>query len=228
MTGQPIPASSSAANDPLPTGRCAHQPPPSDGCQVGCHDGAAGGVAAGRERATSCVQGTGLPARGYSWADFEPGNLAALKTGWRSEQMIAKHAEALTAVIHEDAPWTATTEHRLTVDLAAKQLAMAHLAFDALTSGNAKVSARILEAATAASRAAWRMLDELGMTPGGRAKLKAITAAGEQAERSLADLAAEGRAIIEARFGGSAPDSPQEPTDSYPMDGDSPEPGDGE
>jgi phage terminase small subunit len=71
-----------------------------------------------------------------------------------------------------------------------------------------KLSPRLLETATAAARLAWQMGDQLGLTPAGHARLKVLVADATEAERSLADLAADGRRILDAR--------PKEVTDGEP------------
>ncbi len=46
-------------------------------------------------------------ARGYSWAPFEPGNLAALRHGAMSPRKMGPIADRLAAELAEAAPWTA-------------------------------------------------------------------------------------------------------------------------
>jgi hypothetical protein len=62
-----------------------------------------------------------------------------------------------------------------------------------------KLSPRLLETATAAARLAWSMGDALGLTPAGHARLKLLVAGATEAEASLAELAAQGRAIRVSR-----------------------------
>jgi len=113
----------------------------------------------------------------------------------------------------EAAPWLsadhlAPAVHRYLQATAREQLA--HQAYIA------KPSPRLLEAATAAARLAWRMGDELGLTPAGHAKLKMLVAGGAHAEASLADLMVVGAEIAARRFGAVNASEPAEPPASVP------------
>jgi hypothetical protein len=138
------------------------------------------------------------PPRGYSWPDATPGNTIALKHGSYSERAIAERAQLVHASLLEVAPWCAEDRYLPSIDRYLKATARETLAHDALMAGG-KISPRLLETATAAARLAWSMGDQLGLTPAGHARLRMLTAGGEHAEASLADLAAQGRAIREAR-----------------------------
>ncbi|MGH9089992.1 MAG: hypothetical protein ACRDZR_01210 [Acidimicrobiales bacterium] len=92
------------------------------------------------------------------------------------------------------APWVAEERYAPSVARYIAATAREQLAHEHLMAAS-KLSPRLLEAATAAARLAWQMGDALGLTPAGHAKLKALVAAGEHAEASLADLVAQGRAI---------------------------------
>jgi phage terminase small subunit len=80
------------------------------------------------------------------------------------------------------------------VDRYLKATAREQLAHDALMSGE-KVSPRLLETATAASRLAWSMGDALGLTPAGHARLKMLVAGATEAETTIGDLIEQGREI---------------------------------
>lgn len=56
------------------------------------------------------------PPRGYSWAPFEAGNTAAVKSGARSPRLVAPLAEQFLAEIYEDAPWTQAPAFRHTME----------------------------------------------------------------------------------------------------------------
>ncbi len=126
---------------------------------------------------------------------FEPGHTLSLQHGAYSEKAIADRAEQVHGALLEVAPWVAEPHYAPSVDRYLKATAREHLAHEALTARGAdgKGFTRLMEAATAASRLAWVMGDQLGLTPAGHAKLKMLVAGGEHAEASLADLAAEGR-----------------------------------
>jgi len=75
---------------------------------------------------------------------------------------------------------------------------LAHRALVTAEQAGKPPSPRLLETATAASRLAWKMADQLGLSPLGHARLKAMTADAEISTLSLADLIAEGASIREA------------------------------
>jgi hypothetical protein len=77
-------------------------------------------------------------------------------------------------------------------------VARAQLAHRELTA-TARLSPRLLEAATSAARLAWQLGAELGLSPGGHARLKLLMADVAGAEVSVAELAARGREIRERR-----------------------------
>jgi hypothetical protein len=134
---------------------------------------------------------------------FENGNAVALRHGAYSPAEIEKRAAAVHEALLEVAPWVAEAHYAPSVDRYLKATAREQLAHEALMSGEAKVTPRLLEAATAASRLAWAMGDALGLTPAGHAKLKLLVAGAADAEASLADLIAEGKQVrlaAEARF----------------------------
>jgi hypothetical protein len=131
---------------------------------------------------------------------FAEGNRAALVHGTYSPAQIEKRAAAVHGALLEVAPWVAEEHYAPSVDRYLKATAREQLAHDALLDRGAdgKGFTRLLETATAASRLAWFMGDALGLTPTGHAKLKMLVAGAVEAEASIGDLAAEGRAIREA------------------------------
>lgn len=141
------------------------------------------------------------PARGYQWADAEPGNTLALKHGAYSEQAIEHLAAAVHGELLRVAPWLDAPQFAPSVNRYLQATAREVLAHEALVGmqPGAKGFTRLLETATAAARLAWTMGHELGLTPAGHARLKILFAGSEHAEASLADLAAAG---AQARSGG--------------------------
>ena len=124
--------------------------------------------------------------------DFEPGNELALRHGTYSPRAVAERAALVHASLLEVAPWCAEDRYLPSVNRYLQATARETLAHEALMAGG-KLSTRLLETATAAARLAWQMGDQLGLTPAGHARLKMLTAGGEHAEASLADLAEQGR-----------------------------------
>jgi hypothetical protein len=129
---------------------------------------------------------------------FEPGNQMALRHGAYSEQAIAERAEQVHAALLDYLPWCADPRYSVSLQRYSQAAAREALAHEALMA-SPKVSPRLLEAATAAARLAWQMADQLGLTPAGHARLKLLFADAVDAEDSLADLAAEGRASLAVR-----------------------------
>ena len=130
---------------------------------------------------------------------FEAGNVVALRHGAYSEQAIAERAKDVHARLLEIVPWCNEPQYAPSVSRYLEATAREQLAHEALTTGAAKLSPRLLEAATSAARLSWVMADQLGLTPAGHAKLKLLAAGAIDAEASLADLAAEGQAIRQRR-----------------------------
>src|ERR1039458_195818 len=116
------------------------------------------------------------PARNYSWPPFEDGNSVALTHGAYSERAIAERAKDVHARLLEIVPWCNEPQYAPSVSRYLEATAGEQLAHEALTTGAAKLSPRLLEAVTSAARLAWRMGDELGLTPAGHAKLKLLSA----------------------------------------------------
>ncbi len=126
---------------------------------------------------------------------FAPGNVVALKHGAYSPAELEKRAEIVHEHLLDVAPWVSEEHYAPSVSRYLQATAREQLAHEALIGmePGARGFTRLLETATAASRLAWFMGDALGLTPAGHARLKMLVAGGEHAERSLADLADEGR-----------------------------------
>src|ERR1700728_908804 len=143
---------------------------------------------------------TGLrPARGYSWPPFEPIH------GAYSPKMIEERAELVRHQLFDLAPWLADDPvyvipvARFVRIEARSQLLAEAIAAKTEKSGILSVGARMLESATSTDRLAAKLGDDLGLSPLGRPRLKAVTAAGELGEASLAELAEQGRAARQRR-----------------------------
>jgi hypothetical protein len=139
------------------------------------------------------------PGHAPKWPDFEPGNVVALRHGAYSDQVIEQRAELVRHQLFDLAPWLAqdptfvVAVARFVRVEARSQLLAEAIATKAEKSGILSVGARMLEAATSTDRLAAKLGDDLGLSPLGKARLKALTAAGEVGAATLADLAEQGR-----------------------------------
>jgi hypothetical protein len=132
---------------------------------------------------------------------FPLGHQLSRKHGAYSVQAVGERAAAVHQELLTFAPWVAEEHYAPSVNRylqATAREALAHRALLGMEPG-ARGFTRLMEAATAASRLAWFMADQLGLTPAGHARLKMLVAGSAHAEASLADLAAEGGEIIRAR-----------------------------
>lgn len=121
---------------------------------------------------------------------FEPGNQVAVKHGAYSDRAIAERAQHVHEHLLELVPWCAAPEYAPSVHRYIAATAREQLAHEALMGGG-KPPPRLLEAATSAARLAWKMGDELGLTPAGHAKLKLLFADAAEAHDALAAIVAE-------------------------------------
>jgi hypothetical protein len=134
-----------------------------------------------------------LPARGYSWKPFEPVH------GAYSGAEIDKRALQVRHQLFDLAPWLADEPvYVIPVARFVRVEARSQLLAEAIASktdaqGILSVGSRMLEAATACDRLAAKLGDDLGLSPLGKAKLKAMTAAGEIGAEGLAELLERGR-----------------------------------
>jgi hypothetical protein len=153
--------------------------------------------------------------------------MAHLVNGARSERVIAEVAEEVHATIREVAPWLAQDHfapsvHRYLRAAAREQLLDQFIAATAAEKGAGKVPSRTWEQATAATRLAHTLAGDLGLTPLGEARLRAVAGTAAVTELSLADLMAQGaeiRKAAEARHAAQLPAEATEP-DGGASDGD--------
>ena len=135
---------------------------------------------------------------------YEVGNLAALRHGAYSDRTIAERAEQVHAQLLDvapwlDQPWMAPALDRYLRACAREQLAHDGIEKAAAEKGPDKIPTRLLEAATAATRLAATLAADLGLSPFGHARLRAVAGAAATTEHTLEQLAEEGRAIRERR-----------------------------
>ena len=134
---------------------------------------------------------------------YQPGNLESVRHGARSDRIVEAKVAELRAALYEVAPdldqprFTETIERYLRA-VAREKLLHGYL----IEKGPANVGQRLWEAASAAANTAQKMSAELGLTPTGFHKLKALWGLGVRAEAEVAaleDLAARGAAIRASR-----------------------------
>lgn len=132
-------------------------------------------------------QGKGK-ARGYSWPPFAPGNELAFKPGNElsmrhggfSAKRIGERAAVIFQEVLELAPHLATEENALALSAYAMARARAELLSVAIETavaqvGAVKLGARLIEAATGASREEAAQRASLGLDPRSLAELRAIS-----------------------------------------------------
>ncbi len=137
--------------------------------------------------------------RGHSWPPFEDGNAAALTHGAYSPRQIAEASVKVHAELLKFCPWLDQPAYMPSVTRYLQATGREQLAHRAIMASTDPPSPRLLEAATSAARLAWRMGDELGLTPRGHMELRLLLAGATSAEASLADLAADGLRVMAAR-----------------------------
>jgi len=145
------------------------------------------------------------PARGYSWAPFEPGHTLSLRHGARSPRTVQAKVDELeptfAAWLDEHAPWAAapvfelsrinTLRNRAIVDLLVTSI------FEtAEAKGADAVPLKRFEMCLSALRSEREALRDLGLTPQTSAQLASTVT---DTEASLARLTATGAAIMERR-----------------------------
>jgi len=149
---------------------------------------------------------SGLPARGYRWEPFEPGNFANLRHGARSERKVSPLAEAASASLVEVAPWCASPAFAPTIaswSWAEGQAALLRawtdehglLDEDGQPSGAAAMLERV-------ERRLVKLRAELGLSPQSLGQLLSRAASIASATGDVAALEAlraEGRRILDAR-----------------------------
>ncbi len=132
--------------------------------------------------------------------DFEPGNTAHLVHGADSPRAIEAVATEVHEALREVAPWLdephfAPAVYRYLRATAREQLLDTFIAETAEAKGAVKVPSRTWEQATAATRLAHNIAGELGLTPLGQARLKAIAGTAALTEDALVKLQTEGNRI---------------------------------
>lgn len=145
-------------------------------------------------------------ARDYSWPPFEVGNFVPIQHGARSPRVVHSLSKAVADALVEVEPWLASPRHALALSQLAGAEAIRLLLLmriERLTTegGDDQLNPRLIESVTAAERAAAKLADGMGLTPLGRARLAAISTSAEIGQATLADLAAQGRAIVEQHGG---------------------------
>lgn len=158
------------------------------------------------------AKGSGRPARGYSWPPFERGHTLSLRHGAFSSRQVQPMADAFTAELRATAAWASSPAFRGTVESWAWAESQAHLLRKYLDDqGHLDAEGEELPAVRTLDRVEGRLAklrDQLGLTPAALAKLLATAAAVATAtgdHQSLPALQAEGRRILDSRFG--APDT---------------------
>lgn len=142
------------------------------------------------------------PARGYSWPPFEPGNLAALRHGARSERMVRPIADRLAAELATAAPWATQPAFAAEVQAwawaeARCVLLRAWLDEHGLLDDEGEPRPAAGELARAEASAS-KARANLGLSPRAWAQLRAAMAAGDHGDDGLAALEAVGRAMAQA------------------------------
>jgi hypothetical protein len=135
---------------------------------------------------------------------FSEGNTAHLVHGAASARIIAAKAAEVHASLLELAPYLsdplfAPQVSRYLEATAREQLLHAYVVSVSEDKGAGRVPQRLWEQATAATRLAAKLADQLGLSPRGHAELKAIAGQAEMTAYSLAQLGEAGAEILKAR-----------------------------
>jgi hypothetical protein len=136
------------------------------------------------------------PARGYSWAPFQAGHELSVRHGGYSAARIGERAELVAQELLELAPHLAAPEFALAVSSYAMCRARVELLSAAIEEavkarGAIKLGARIIEAATAASREEAQQRRTLGLDPMSLAELRAVSSVADLNEGLLSQLVPE-------------------------------------
>jgi hypothetical protein len=140
--------------------------------------------------------------------DFEPANLVALTHGAQSERAIEARAAEVHEQLLELAPWCdhphfLPSVNRYLQAAAREALLHSHIVRLSADKGPGSVPARVWESATAATRLAHTLAGDLGLTPLGEARLRAVAGSAAVTEMSLADLMARGEQAMTDRNAGT-------------------------
>lgn len=148
---------------------------------------------------------TPRPARGYSWPPFEPGNLAGVRHGVRSERIVAAAQQSVADALLEECPWMADVD-RGALERYARAEARARLldAYIARKTEDGNVEAVkpwVWSEATRADALAQKAAQDLGLDPTGRARLARDLGWAKRlaATDGVAELAHRGRALRDLR-----------------------------
>ena len=159
------------------------------------------------------------PARGYSWAPFEPGHTLSLVHGGYSETAIEARAAEVRTQLFDLAPWLqkdvfVPAVARFLRAEARERLIHEHIVKVSDEQGPGAVPQRLWEAATACANASMKASALLGLDPQSYARLRATTGTAATTEAGLADLKAAGRQIVQTHQP-SPPAAPTQPTRSH-------------
>ena len=136
--------------------------------------------------------------------DFEPRNTLSLVHGANSERAIAAMADEVHDTIRDVAPWLSEPQfapavHRYLRAAAREQLLDKFIANVCDADGPGKVPSRTWEQATAATRLAAALAADLGLTPLGHARLRAVAGSARATEIGLSDLIRRGEEALAKR-----------------------------
>jgi hypothetical protein len=153
------------------------------------------------------------------------GNTVALRHGGNSPRAIAERAVEVHDAILTVAPWLdepqfAPAVARYLAAAAREALLHEHIVRVTEEHGAGKVPPRVWEQATAATRLAGKLGQDLGLDPIGAARLKAVAANAEISLVSLAELSAEGRRVRLAAEARLADADEQDAGDDFTEEGD--------
>lgn len=148
-------------------------------------------------------QGGKGPARGYSWPPAGPGNGLALRHGGFSAQRIGQRAREVLELVLELNPHLDDPENALALSaysMARARVELLSTAIEAAVSqvGAVKLGARIIEAATSASREEAAQRASLGLDPRSLAELRAISSTADLNLALLTRIAPEVPTAIKA------------------------------
>jgi hypothetical protein len=145
------------------------------------------------------TQSDGLrPARGYSWPPFAQGHELSLKDGAWSRRKIGDEAEVIRAELLTVRPDLAAPEWAPLVDLYSQQAgsaSMKHKSMQRNGANGAPIPDRSAEAASALTKVAKELLNEMGAGPRAAAELRQIQA---QTALTMSVLVREAPGVLEA------------------------------
>lgn len=142
-----------------------------------------------------------LPARGYSWETFKPGNRVAERHGGFGQQRVSEVAAELHRELLEACPWVTNLDgeavDRYLRAESRSRLLHAHVLRVTAEKGLDAVKPYLWGEVTKAENNAARFASDLGLDPAGRARLARDFGGGAAgfASGDLKSLAAEGRRL---------------------------------